>query len=85
MNQYLEPGWVFTLLELLAALFVFVLGMVVLAIVVIYVLDVSKTKQALWRNYPVIVHFRYTFEWLRQFFRQYFFAMDREEMPFNRA
>ncbi|NDP48126.1 MAG: FMN-binding glutamate synthase family protein [Sulfuriferula multivorans] len=85
MNLYLEPGWVFTLLELLAALFVFVLGVVVLAIVVIYLLDVSQTKQALRRNYPVIVHFRYTFERLGQFFRQYFFAMDREEMPFNRA
>lgn len=85
MNPYLDPGWVFTLLELLAALFVFVLGVVVLAIIVIYVLDVSQTKQALRRNYPVIVHFRYTFERLGQFFRQYFFAMDREEMPFNRA
>ncbi len=85
MNPYLDPGWVFTLLELLAALFVFVLGVVGLAIVVIYVLDVSQTKQALRRNYPVIVHFRYTFERLGQFFRQYFFAMDREEMPFNRA
>ncbi|MDP2031456.1 MAG: FMN-binding glutamate synthase family protein [Thiobacillus sp.] len=61
------------------------MGVVGLAIVVIYVLDVSQTKQALRRNYPVIVHFRYTFERLGQFFRQYFFAMDREEMPFNRA
>ena len=25
------------------------------------------------------------FEKLGEFFRQYFFAMDREEMPFNRA
>ena len=51
MNPYLDPGWVFTLLELLAALFVFVLGVVVLAIIVIYVLEVSQTKQALRRNY----------------------------------
>ncbi|MEW8585754.1 MAG: FMN-binding glutamate synthase family protein, partial [Candidatus Thiodiazotropha sp.] len=27
----------------------------------------------------------YFFEHLGEFFRQYFFAMDREEMPFNRA
>jgi glutamate synthase domain-containing protein 2 len=37
------------------------------------------------RNYPVVGHFRYLFSTLGEFFRQYFFAMDREEMPFNRA
>ena len=80
-----EPVWLLTLLEWLAALFVFVVGLAALALVAVYVLDVTQTKQALRRNYPVIVHFRYAFERLGQFFRQYFFAMDREEMPFNRA
>jgi hypothetical protein len=28
---------------------------------------------------------RYVFSALGEFFRQYFFAMDREELPFNRA
>ncbi|GGY48651.1 hypothetical protein GCM10011297_22090 [Bacterioplanes sanyensis] len=37
------------------------------------------------RNFPVLGRFRYVFEHLGEFFRQYFFAMDREEMPFNRA
>jgi hypothetical protein len=37
------------------------------------------------RNYPVVGHFRSIFSSLGEFFRQYFFAMDREEMPFNRA
>ena len=85
MNPYFDTAWVKTLLDLLATLFVFILGLVMLAIVVVYVLDVTQTKQALRRNYPVVVHFRYAFERLGQFFRQYFFAMDREEMPFNRA
>lgn len=85
MTRMIDPSWAITLLELLAALFVFVLGLAVLAIVVVYVLDVTQTKQALRRNYPVVVHFRYVLERLGQFFRQYFFAMDREEMPFNRA
>jgi glutamate synthase domain-containing protein 2 len=53
--------------------------------VVIYILDVTQTRQAIRRNYPVIGRFRYFFENLGGFFRQYFFAMDREEMPFNRA
>ncbi|MCF6276104.1 MAG: FMN-binding glutamate synthase family protein, partial [Robiginitomaculum sp.] len=33
----------------------------------------------------VLGRFRYLFSALGEFFRQYFFAMDREEMPFNRA
>lgn len=85
MTLLIDSSWAITLLELLATLFVFVLGVAVLAIVIVYVLDVTQTKQALRRNYPVVVHFRYVLERLGQFFRQYFFAMDREEMPFNRA
>ena len=85
MNPYFDLSWIKSILELLAALFVFVLGLAALALVVVYVLDVTQTKQALRRNFPVIAHFRYNLEWLGQFFRQYFFAMDREEMPFNRA
>jgi glutamate synthase domain-containing protein 2 len=34
---------------------------------------------------PVIGRFRGLFSTLGEFFRQYFFAMDREELPFNRA
>jgi len=52
---------------------------------VLYVVDVSQTSQAIRRNYPVIGRLRYFFEHLGVFFRQYFFAMDREELPFNRA
>jgi glutamate synthase domain-containing protein 2 len=37
------------------------------------------------RNYPVVGHLRGLLSHLGEFFRQYFFAMDREEMPFNRA
>jgi glutamate synthase domain-containing protein 2 len=72
-------------LELMAGLFVFVVGLAVLAVLVMYVIDVTQTRHAVRRNYPVIGRFRYLFEHLGEFFRQYFFAMDREELPFNRA
>jgi len=72
-------------LELMTVLFIFAVGLAVLAVIVIFILDVSQTKSAIRRNYPVVGHFRYYFEHLGEFFRQYFFAMDREEMPFNRA
>ena len=69
----------------MAALFVFVFGIGVLAVIITFIADVTQTKQAIRRNFPVIGHFRYFFENLGKFFRQYFFAMDREELPFNRA
>jgi glutamate synthase domain-containing protein 2 len=52
---------------------------------VIYQIDKHQTAQTIRRNYPLIGRFRYLFEHVGEFFRQYFFAMDREEMPFNRA
>ena len=72
-------------LEFLSSLFIFMVGLAVLVIILIFISDVSQTKDAIRRNYPVIGRFRYIFSTLGEFFRQYFFAMDREEMPFNRA
>ena len=80
-----EPKFVIQVFEVLAYLFIFAVGCGLLALVVLYIIDVSQTKQAIRRNYPVIGRFRYWFEELGKFFRQYFFAMDREELPFNRA
>ena len=60
------------------------LGMPLL-LLALYLIDRNQTRHALRRNYPLLARFRYLFEHLGEFFRQYFFAMDREEMPFNRA
>ncbi len=73
------------ILSWLATVFIFVVGLFILFLIAVYIVDVTQTKQAIRRNYPVIGHFRYYFEHVGSFFRQYFFAMDREEMPFNRA
>jgi len=78
------PGFVIETVVVLTVLFVFTVGIAVLAIVILFIIDVAQTKHAIRRNYPVIGRFRYLFEHLGTFFRQYFFAMDREEMPFNR-
>ncbi len=64
---------------------VFVVGLGVLYVLVAYVVDKTQTAHTIRRNYPVVGRFRYLFEHLGEFFRQYFFAMDREELPFNRA
>ncbi|MDH3210776.1 MAG: FMN-binding glutamate synthase family protein, partial [Burkholderiaceae bacterium] len=74
-----------TLLEIMAGLFVLAVGVITIVVMILYVVDITQTKQAIRRNYPVIGRFRYLFEHLGEFLRQYFFAMDREELPFNRA
>jgi len=64
---------------------VFVLGVGIIYVSILYIIDKTQTEQTIRRNYPVVGRFRYFFEHLGEFFRQYFFAMDREELPFNRA
>jgi len=79
------PPYVFEFLSFAASVLIFVLGALLLFAVIVFIYDVCQKKNAVLRNYPVIGHLRGFFETLGEFFRQYFFAMDREEMPFNRA
>ena len=46
--------------------------------------DLRQTRHALLRNYPVIGHLRFLFEWIRPEIRQYFLESDREAVPFSR-
>ena len=55
------------------------------ALVFLFIRDITQKKHSVLRNYPIIGRFRYFFEQLGEYFRQYFFAGDRDEMPFNRA
>lgn len=77
--------WAFQIIEVLVYLFIFAVGIVVLTLIILYIKDRYQTQSTLRRNYPVLARFRYFFEHLGEFFRQYFFAGDREELPFNRA
>ena len=78
-------SFVFNAIEILVYLFIFLIGLTFSTIIALYLLDRFQTKSTLRRNYPVLARFRYIFEHMGEFFRQYFFAQDREEMPFNRA
>ncbi len=78
-------NWAGYALQSLALLFVFITGLLVLLLMVLFVIDRTQKGDAVRRNYPVLGRFRGLFSSLGEFFRQYFFAMDREEMPFNRA
>ena len=81
----IEEVFLLRFLELMAAFFIFLLGLGLLVVMVLYVKDRLQYQHAIRRNFPVIGRFRYWFEHLGEFFRQYFFALDREELPFNRA
>lgn len=49
------------------------------------VYDRYQKDHAVRRNFPLIGRMRYNLERLGEYLRQYFFAHDREELPFNRA
>jgi len=80
VDRFLAP-----LSAFLSNIFVFSVALVLIVALVLYIIDAFQTTHAIRRNYPLLGRFRYLFERLGEFFRQYFFSMDREEMPFNRA
>lgn len=77
--------WLVVLVETLAALFMVLLAVAVMVVLVVWLVDRNQTANSVLRNFPVIGHFRYWFLHLGEFFRQYLYSSDREEMPFNRA
>src|SRR6056297_2236511 len=83
MEKFLE--WSTLLQSIVLVSLTVALVTTVAVVIVVYIIDITQTKHAIRKNYPVIGRFRYLFEYLGEFFRQYFFAMDREELPFNRA
>jgi glutamate synthase domain-containing protein 2 len=58
---------------------------VIALIVFVYLRDITQKRHTVLRNFPIIGHLRYLFEKMGEYFRQYFFMGDRDEMPFNRA
>ena len=76
---------VMSVADIMATAFVFVIGLAVLAVIVLAVIDLTQRKNAVRHNFPVLGRLRDFFSFLGTFFRQYFFALDHEELPFNRA
>ncbi len=79
------PKSIITVLDAIAGLFA--LGVIagIIGLIVLFIVDKRQHHDAIRHNFPIIGRFRDIFIDLGEFFRQYFFAMDREEMPFNRA
>lgn len=87
MNAYDPERRLFLLRSILLDQFLSIVFYIVLALTLlgIYLWDRNQKKHSILRNYPIIGHFRYAFEFVGVFLRQYWFASDREELPFDRA
>jgi glutamate synthase domain-containing protein 2 len=59
-------------------------AIVFLVLVLLGIRDTRQTRHAILRNYPVIGHLRFLFEFIRPEMRQYFIEGDNEAAPFSR-
>jgi len=50
----------------------------------VFLYDIFQKHDTIWRNFPVVGHFRNIFISIGAAIRQYWVASDKEEMPFNR-
>ncbi|KTD33747.1 glutamate synthase [Legionella nautarum] len=65
---------------------IIILSIALIALLVsLYLWDRNQKKHTVLRNFPIIGHFRYFLEYIGVYLRQYLFADDRQELPFNRA
>jgi glutamate synthase domain-containing protein 2 len=63
----------------------FIVPFVVFAVLsAVGVYDITQTKHAILRNYPVLGHMRFIFEGIRPEIRQYLIESDQDEEPFSR-
>jgi glutamate synthase domain-containing protein 2 len=58
--------------------------LVTVPLLAIVIVDITQRRHAIIRNYPLIGHLRYFFEFIRPEVRQYFFESDLDGKPFNR-
>ncbi|MGC6534548.1 MAG: FMN-binding glutamate synthase family protein [Parvibaculales bacterium] len=70
--------------DILTALLLSLFGLALVFLLLVYWRDRHQSRNAIYRNYPLIGHMRYLLQELGVFLRTYFFAADREELPFNR-
>ena len=75
-------------LLLIAAVFwpaiLWLLFFVVVPLIALGIRDMTQTRHAVLRNFPLIGHFRYLFEAVRPEINQYFVESDLDGRPFNR-
>lgn len=66
------------------SILLYVAAAVLVLLAAVLVHDLAQTRHTLLRNFPVVGRFRYFAETWGEYFRQYHYANDWEERPFNR-
>src|SRR6185437_4443030 len=61
-----------------------VLLIIIFSLFILLIYNLLQKQHSLLRNYPIIGYIRYYAETIGIYLRQYFYARDREELPFNR-
>ena len=94
LNQYFPirySAWLACAVGLLLSVFLWVgFGLaawwvlIFAALVLLGLRDVRQTRHSILRNYPVIGHLRFLFEFMRPEIRQYFIEADNDAAPFSR-
>ena len=94
LNQYFPirySAWLACAVGLLLSVFLWVgFGLaawwvlIFAALVLLGLRDVRQTRHSILRNYPVIGHLRFLFEFVRPEIRQYFIEADNDAAPFSR-
>lgn len=75
----------FSLLALISSAAWWILAVPFIILTLGGIIDLSQTKHAIRRNYPVIGNLRFFFEFIRPEIRQYFMEGDEQQLPFSRA
>lgn len=65
-------------------IFLILVAIIAIGLIVTYLWDITQKEHTILRNFPIIGHIRFIAEHLGVYLRQYFYANDREELPFNR-
>ena len=78
-------GLIFSALVVLASGQAWIMLLLFAALSAVGVHDVLQTRHAILRNYPILGHMRFLFEFIRPEIRQYFIENESEAAPFSRA
>jgi glutamate synthase domain-containing protein 2 len=75
----------FLILSLTVSVWWLILTVMFGALTTLGIVDLTQTRHAIRRNYPVIGNLRFALEFVRPEIRQYFFEDDTQQLPFSRV
>jgi glutamate synthase domain-containing protein 2 len=84
-HEMIETHFLLDLDTVKQIIYISLLIILIVSLIALYIYNRVQKRHAILRNYPVVGYFRFFFEWLGIYLRQFFYSRDWEELPFNRA